>query len=120
MGDWNLRRNRDSKYNYKAGTQTRRIAEDIRKSAAKKTNDHQKDDTKNRKMILDEIEDRISKGENLDEITTDIAGRQEVKEQFSYFLDHGIKDLPKIFKGWYEAKERNKEKLGKIVDGIGW
>ena len=112
MSDWNLRKNRNFKFNYYAGEQVRRVAKGINETVS-----YQSPDTKNRKIIMDEIEFRIKKGEKIDEITTDIAGRDDVKEKFGYLLKHGISDLSKIFKGWYEAKQRNKEKLIDIIDG---
>lgn len=71
-------------------------------------------DTENRKRILNEITVRVANGENIDEVASEIASNDEVKQQFDYYIKHGIKDLARIFKSWYETREKNKDKLQKI------
>lgn len=77
------------------------------------------DDTKNRNRVLEEIENRCKNGEDLDTIVNEIAGRPEIKEQFAYYIKNGVvTPLETIFKNWYLAKQRNREKTDKI-NGIG-
>ncbi len=73
------------------------------------------DDTKVRHAILKNIELRISKGEELDNIVEDIASVKEVQEHFSYFEKNGItKPLSEFFKDWYLHKVKNKSIVDKI------
>ncbi len=71
-------------------------------------------DTENRKRILDEITERVSNGEDIDKVVGEIASKDEIKQQFDYYIKHGIKDLSGIFKSWYERREHNRETLQKI------
>ena len=68
------------------------------------------DDTMNRKNVLNEIGERCKTGEKLDDIVKELAEREEIKQQFDYFIKNGITDLASIFKNWYEGIQRNKEK----------
>ena len=64
-------------------------------------------DTQIRNNILNEIKKRCEKGENLDSIVTEIAGREKVKQQFDYYIKNGITDLSGIFKNWYQSHMKN-------------
>jgi len=64
-------------------------------------------DTQNRHNILKEIETRCKQGEDLDSIITEIAEREEVKQQFDYYIKNGITDLSGIFKNWYQSYIKN-------------
>ena len=73
------------------------------------------EDTKVRNAIMENIEFRISKGEELDDIVEDIASVKEVQEHFSYFQKNGItKPLSEFFKDWYLNKVKHKPILDKI------
>ncbi len=73
------------------------------------------DDTKTRNNILQEIIKRVKEGEDLDTVATEIANREEVQEQFSYYKKNGVKTpLSEIFKNWYNAKQRNKKTVENI------
>ena len=110
-GSWTSKQRRgnsfDGKGNYIPGTQMK-FFEDKKPAEAS-------EDSKNRKRILDEIQKRCDKSnENLDEVVNEIAQRSEVKEQFHYYAKNGITDLAPIFKNWYEAHKRNREKNAKL------
>ena len=76
------------------------------------------EDSNNREKVLMEIKERCSLGEELNIVVSEIAERKEIKQQFKYFIKNGIIDLASIFKNWYEAAERNKEKNRKFNGGI--
>ena len=75
----------------------------------------QTDDTKMRTSIMNELEERVGKGEEIDSIVEEISQREEVKNQFSYYSKNGITTpLSTIFKNWYISKQKNKPILDKI------
>ena len=69
--------------------------------------DPSKEDRKNRQNVLKEIEKRCKQGEDLNTVVAEIAGREEVKQQFDYYIKNGIADLAEIFKNWYQSYIKN-------------
>ena len=74
-------------------------------------------DTQSRQNILQEIETRCGQGENLDEVVAEIAGREEVKQQFDYYEKNGIADLSGIFKNWYQSYIKNQGRNNRVKLG---
>jgi len=71
-------------------------------------------DTENRRHVIEEIKERCNNGEKIDKIVEEIAARQNIKEQFDYYIKNGITDLTSIFKNWYQSYEKNKERNDKM------
>lgn len=72
------------------------------------------EDTKNRLKVVEEIHERCKQGEELREIVNEIATREEIKEQFGYYLKNGITDLPTIFENWYKGHLKKYEQQDKM------
>ena len=66
-------------------------------------------DTEIRLKVQQEISNRCKNGEDLDTIISEIAQREEIKENFSYWTKNGL-DIAKMLKGLYESYKTNKEK----------
>lgn len=107
-----MRKNRNPKIYKRNGDLNAQFFWDILKTDKPK---EPSDDTKMRFSILNEIEERIGKGEDIDCITEEISQREKVKEQFSYYYKNGITTpLSTIFKNWYLGKQKNKPIQGKM------
>ena len=86
------------------------------KQRIEKTGKEISDDSINRSNVVKEIEKRCNAGENLDEVAKEIAKREEIKQQFSYFEKNGITTpLYEMFKNWYIGKQKNKNSKSKMV-----
>ena len=73
------------------------------------------DDTIMREMVLKEIEERCSKGENIEAVAEEIASRKEIQEHFSYFKKNNINTpLKDFFINWYLGKQKNSKRISKI------
>lgn len=72
----------------------------------------QSEDTKHRKAIIKELEERCKAGEDLDEVAKEIEARPETKEQFAYFYDNGFtsEKLVEVFKNLYLSKQNSRER----------
>lgn len=66
-------------------------------------------DRKNRLNILKQIEKAINEGKTLDDVLEILATNEEINNQFRYLTKNGI-DLKNVFKAWYEASQRNKDR----------
>lgn len=73
-----------------------------------------RDDTKNRRNVVEEIDKRYQNGEKIDDIVSDIASRKEIQEQFDYYKKNGIANLEEIFKNWYNSYNKSKDNPNKI------
>ena len=76
---------------------------------AKPKNEPSKD-TEIRLRVRTEIDERCSKGENIDEVVQEIAEREEIKENFSYWTKNGITDIGKKIKEMYESYKKSESK----------
>lgn len=72
------------------------------------------DDTKKRMEIIQEIDRRVLAGEKLENVTSEISARVEVKECFSYYAKNGITDLAVIIKNWYESYKKSLTRTNNI------
>lgn len=60
-------------------------------------------DRENRKQVVERIEKALENGSTLEEIVTELANDEEIKQKFKYFSKL---DLKEIFKGWYKGRKR--------------
>ena len=67
-------------------------------------------DRKNRSRVLRQIEEAVSKGEDLDKVVERLASDNEINKQFEYLTRNGL-DLKGIFKSWYESSQKNKDEV---------
>lgn len=65
-------------------------------------------DRENRSRVLRQIEEAVSKGENLDKVVEKLANNDEITKQFEYLTRNGL-DLRRIFKSWYESSQKSKD-----------
>lgn len=71
-------------------------------------------DTEIRLRVRTEIDERCSKGENIDEVVREIAERREIKENFSYWTKNGITDIGKKLKEMYESYKKSESKTNRF------
>ena len=105
-----LRRNRNpnsfnSKGNYRGGV--------FSNYSTQKNNREFSSDTQNRKRIIEEIKKRCENGEELNIVVCEIAEREDVKQQFNYYIKNGVTDLGTIFANWYKGQQKSLERLRK-------
>ena len=81
--------------------------------STKSTKREASDDTKNRMLIIEEIKQRSSQGEKIEDIASEIAQREHIKNQFDYYIKNGITDLGTIFANWYKGQQKSIERLRK-------
>lgn len=69
-------------------------------------------DRENRKQVIDTIESAVLNGITLEEITSQLANNDEIKQKFRYLSNSNLEE---IFKGWYKGRIRPRKEIEKII-----
>jgi hypothetical protein len=112
MRDYGSKRYQRNPYCFtKSGDPRRGLSSDLVK-VPRETKDPAAIDRKNRKEVVDIIVDAVSKGISLEEVISQLANDEEIKQKFKYLANA---DLKEIFKGWYNGRVRPKTEFEKII-----